>query len=531
MEKYFLISLLPFLGYFFLKTKKVFQMLQQNWYNVDNRYFKWVLRNKFKLFVDAEMFFVVLVLFTYLLSPKYAMILFFLFYTLMIFFFQRKKKTEQVKKPLVFTKRVLRLTVTLFLVLIVMLLPMVLTFQEAYLSFYYAIFGLFAYLEYFVAMALVTINIPVEKYVFYHFKHQATKKLNDFNHMKVIGITGSYGKTSSKNILNDILNVKFISFPTPKNFNTTYGLINTINNYLDKFNDYFIAEMGAFKCGEIKELCDLVKPTYGILTTIGTAHLESFGSRENIQKGKFELIESLPQNGIGILNGDDEYQRSYSLKNNCKIVWIGIEHHDVDVYATNLQLGAHGTSFDCIWKNDSTKYHFETRLLGKHNIYNILAAVALGRELGLTIPELQMAVSKVIPVEHRLELKTYGNIHLIDDAYNSNPVGSKMALEVLGRMKGKKMIVTPGMIELGSLQYQLNKEFGMEISKHADEVILIGKEQTKPIYDGLMEKKYPEKKIHILNDVKEAFPLMRKLSEGKESYVLLENDLPDIFNE
>ena len=147
-----------------------------------------------------------------------------------------------------------------------------------------------------------------------NFKRKAIRKLKEMTNLKVVGITGSYGKTSSKNILNDILNVKYNSFPTPKNFNTPVGLIITINNYLDKFNDIFIAEMGAFKRGEIKELCDLVHPTYGILTTIGTTHLDSFGSRENIQKGKFELIESLPPDGIGILNADDPYQVSYQSK-------------------------------------------------------------------------------------------------------------------------------------------------------------------------------------------------------------------------
>lgn len=529
MLGYFILSLIPYFLYLGIKMKKVFQMLQQNWYNLGNRYFKWVLHNFVKLFKDPEIFFVVVFALTYFLNAKVSMVLFFLFYSYLIHL--HKKKKEQVKKPLVFTKRVMRLTVTFCLLILLMLVPITIHFDEDFLCFYYGVLGLFSYFVYFVAMLLVVINAPVEKYVFYHFKHQATKKLNSLNHMKVIGITGSYGKTSSKNILNDILNSKYLSFPTPKNFNTTYGLINTINNYLDKFNDYFIAEMGAFKRGDIKELCDFVHPTYGILTQIGTAHLESFGSRENIQKGKFELIESLPEDGVGVLNKDDPYQVSYKLKNNCKILWIGIEEKDVDVRASNIKISASGTSFDVNFKGDKKSYHFETRLLGRHNIYNILASIALGHELGITIPELIEAVYRVNPVEHRLELKDMGNIHIIDDAYNSNPIGSKVAVEVLGLMPGKRIIVTPGMIELGSMQEELNKEFGRQIAKEVDEVILVGKEQTKPILEGLKEKKFKDKHIHILNDVKEAFPLMRSLSEGKDAFVLLENDLPDIFNE
>lgn len=531
MRFYFLLSLIPFLIYFILKSKKALHMLQQNWYNEDERFFKWIIQNRYRVFVDNDMLFVVAACLAFVVSPNLAMILFAFFYMVVTYLYFTRMRKEQVKKPLVFTKRVMRLCITIFLLYLIAILPMVIWFDENLIGYYYFILGALIYFHYFVVMLAAFINVPIEKGVFYYYKHQASRKLASLNRMKVIGITGSYGKTSSKNILNDILNVKYIAFATPKNFNTTYGLINTVNNYLDKFNDYFIAEMGAFKRGEIKELCDFVKPTYGILTTIGTAHLESFGSRENIQQGKFELIESLPSDGCGILNADDPYQRSYELKNDCKILWIGIENHDVDLYATNIKLSHQGTSFDCVFKGDKTKYHFETRLLGRHNIYNILSSICLGKYLGISIPELQLAVKRVNPVEHRLELKKYGQINIIDDAYNSNPVGSKMAVEVLGMMPGKRIIVTPGMIELGIEQYEFNNEFGHVIADHADIVILIGKDQTKPIYDGLKEEKFKEKNIYVLNDVKEAFPLVTKLSEGHETYVLLENDLPDIFNE
>ena len=189
-----------------------------------------------------------------------------------------------------------------------------------------------------------------------------------------------------------------------------------------------------------------------------------------------------------------------------------------------------GTTFDIVFKGDKNKYPFETKLLGKANIYNILAAVALGKHLGIENEQLKLGVKRVKPIEHRLELKKYGDINIIDDAYNSNPVGSSMALDVLKLMPGKKIIVTPGMIELGDREYELNMKFGKHIAEVCDEVILVGKEQTKPIYDGLIDEGFKEKNIHIINDVKIAFDLMRKLKDG-ETYVLLENDLPDIFNE
>lgn len=526
----FFTSLIPLLLYIPYKTKKSLHILQQNWYDDDHRYLKWIIENPKKVFWNMD-FFIILIPFLYQwIDSTILTILVFLFFSIAFYIERRKQKKEQVKKPLVYTNRVKRLMITILFLYILEIIGISLYYSKSLTKYYYVLIGSSVYLNAFIVMIANIINIPIEKMVFLKYKAKAIRKLKNMNHLSVIGVTGSYGKTSSKNIISDVLNRSFNATPTPKNFNTPYGLIQTINNHLDKFTDLFIAEMGAFKRGEIKELCNLVKPKYGILTTIGTAHLESFGSRENIQKGKFELIESLPKNGIGILNMDDPYQTSYQLKNNCPIIWIAIQNKKADVYADNIQLSDKGTTFDCHFKNDPNAYPFTLKLLGKANIYNALAAIALGKALGMNIEELQLGVKKVEPIEHRLEIKQYGKIHLIDDAYNSNPVGSSMAVEVLGYMPGKKIIVTPGMIELGEEQYTSNKEFGKQIAQVCDEVILIGEIQTKPIYDGLMEKNYDQKHIHILNDVKLAFPLVEQL-QAEETYVLLENDLPDIFNE
>jgi len=525
----FIVSIIPIFLYMILKSKKSLHMLQQNWYNDGFRYVKWIFKNIKKTFLVYDLVFVLFILYSFI-NPQLSMVLTIIIYTILSLLNIKYTKLEQKKKPLVYTKRIKRIVVTNFLIYLIAIIIMVLNYKDVNLYIYYLIIGFMVYINYFIVLLANTINKPIEKGINANFKRKALKKLKNMNNMKVIGITGSYGKTSSKNILSDVLNVKYNAFPTPKNFNTPLGLIITINNYLDKFNDLFIAEMGAFKMGEIKELCDLVHPTYGILTTIGTAHMDSFGSRENIQTGKFELIESLPSSGVGILNGDDPYQIDYKLKNDCKILWIGIDNKKVDVHASNIVLSNTGTTFDVTFKGNKTKYKFETRLLGKANVYNILASIALGKELGISIEKLMVGVKKVNAVEHRLELKKMGNITIIDDAYNSNPVGSKMAVDVLNLMPGKKIIVTPGMIELGSEEYQLNKEFGEYMANVCDEVILVGTEQTKPIYEGLINKKYNKKNIHILDDVKLAFPLMQRLSKG-DTYVLLENDLPDIFNE
>lgn len=529
MERLFIISLIPAIAYAILKSFRSMHMLQQNFYNENSRYLKWIVQNPYKVFLEVDMAFIIFISFLFT-TYNIGSLIFILFYIMSFYLYFKKLKTEQVKKPLAITARIRRLLVTIVIIHIIVALPMIIWFDEGMLTYNYLVIGLIIYLNYIIVWFANIINKPAEKFVFYRYKFEAASKLKKMNNLKIVGITGSYGKTSSKHIVNDILNVKYNSFKSPKNFNTLYGIINTINNYMDKFNDIFVVEMGAFHRGDIKAICNLVKPKYGILTKIGTAHLDSFGSTLNIQKGKFELIESLPNDGVAILNKDDEMQVNYKLKNNPKIIWIAVDNDKADVRATNIKYSRDGMKFDVLFKGDKNKYSFETKLLGEANIYNILAGIALGDELGLSKEELILGVRKIEVIEHRLELKKYKHVNLIDDAYNSNPIGAKMALDVLKIMPGTKIIVTPGMIELADKQYELNLEFGKQIASVCDEVILVGKDQTKPILDGLKIADFNESKIHIINDVKEAFKIIDR-NNNEEMYVLLENDLPDLFNE
>ena len=530
MKLYFVLSILVAFYYLYFKNKKVMHMLQQNYYNDDNRYLNWLDINQKKAFINFDIFFLVFIPLYFIKNNIASIIVFVLLYIISYITYKNKIKNEQSKKPLVITPRVKRLYVTELILYLLVIIPMIINFKDIRISTYYLIIGLMIFLDWYVIVLANFINKPVEKMVFNHFKKLAKTKLNSMQDLKKVAVTGSYGKTSCKNILNDILNVKYNAYATEKSFNTMNGLMISINNKLDKFTDVFITEMGAFKRGEIKELCELINPEYGILTIIGTAHLESFKTRENIMKAKFELIDSLPDNGIAILNMDDEYQRKYEIKSNCRKVWVSKNNKKADVYAEDINLSGKGTQFKVVFKDSKESCILETKLLGDANVYNVLQAVALAYNLGLSVKEIQRGVKRIAPIKHRLELKKYGDINIIDDAYNSNPVGAKMAIEVLGMMNGKKIIVTPGMVELGEKQYEYNMELGKQIAKVCDEVILVGEEQTKPILDGLKKEKYNNKKIHVLNDVKQAFPLMKKLSE-KETYVLLENDLPDIFNE
>ena len=523
-----------------IKSKKSLHMLQQNLYNENNRYIKWVVNNSSNFFsIELLAVLIVAVANVFLIKDDTISLILniiaIILYVVYAIKFRQDLKTEQVKKPLVITARVKRLIATTTILHLIPIVFIIIYRDNLLIShFLIFIFILFAYLNTFIILLANFINkYTLEKYVYHHFKSMAVKKLKSMPNLKVIGVTGSYGKTSSKNILADILNIKYATLPSPRNLNTPYGLIITINNHLDKFTEVFIAEMGAYVRGEIKDLCNLVHPKYGILTRIGTAHLESFGSEENIQKTKFELIESLPLDGVGVLNRDDPKQVSYDLKNKCKILWIGIDEKDVDVHASNIKCSSVGTTFDVTFKGDKKKYEFETKLLGNHNVYNILAGLALGREFGISIPKLQQAVRNVKQVEHRLELKKMGYFYQIDDAYNSNPVGAKSALEVLSMMPGLKVVVTPGMIELGDKEEELNKELGKQIAtiSKADYVVLIGEKRTLPIKEGLKEAKYNMDNLIVYNDVKEAYNFIRGIKTKKDIYALFENDLPDTYNE
>lgn len=533
----YIITLLTFFLANFYKAKVSLHMLQQNLYNENNRYLKWVMKNE-KQFLELDLFIVLIALIGIIVVydiELLSVILLSIISLILIFTtikYYNKIKNGQNKKKLVVTARIKRLIVTISTLYLIPVIILLLNYSDMRKSWLMIlILSLMTYLNCFVAFIALLINTPIERMVYLYYKNKATQKLKTMNNLKIIGITGSYGKTSSKNIISDILNVKYNALPTPKNLNTYYGLMTTINNHLDKFTDIFIAEMGAYVKGEIAGLCKLVKPQYGILTTIGTAHLESFGSEQNIIDGKFELIESLPKDGFAILNGDDEKQVNYKLKNKIKIIWIGINNKDADVVATNISGNSKGTSFDVIFKGDKNKYHFETKLLGNHNVYNILAGIACGKEFDIDMEDLIQAVRTIQPVEHRLELKKMGNFYMIDDAYNSNPVGAKSALDVLSKMPGEKVVVTPGMIELGEKEDFYNKQFGEQISAVADYVVLIGERKTRPIKEGLLTKGFDKEKIIVFNDVRQAYPFIGQLASEKEVYALFENDLPDTYNE
>ena len=441
--------------------------------------------------------------------------------------------SKESKKPLKITARVWRIIATgsilmlliaglgsLFLASGIMLLSQI--------TGWLLTFNLFAYLLMLLANQL---NKPMENSIRLGFINDARRIIKESPSLDVIGVTGSYGKTSTKHALNAILSEQFNTLMTPESYNTPMGITITIRNYLKPIHSKFIAEMGAYKVGEINELCEIAYPKYGVLTSVGPQHLETFKSIDNVKQTKFELIEYLPEDGIGFINIDDENIRDYyenKFSGKCTVYTYGIER-EADYRASDIMVSEKGTTFNVTFR-DGSVYQFQTKLLGRHIIYNTVASIALGNELGIPVEKMQVAVRKMKPVTHRLELRRNGNFTIIDDAFNSNPVGSKMALEVLGQMNGKRIVLTPGMVDLGTAQFELNKAFGTYMKDTCDYVILVGKKQTEPIQEGLKEVGFPEDQMTVAENLTEAFKVMYEVVEPG-AFVLIENDLPELFAE
>lgn len=486
------------------------------------------------------------------LTPSSATIIFSVF-VFFWFFPVGRFRLKKEKKKLVFTPRMKRLAATLT----TLILPLwYATIELSYtgslsgfvtvrqldnlflaadpylLSFGFVLADMIIPFFLFVAAFLMK---PIEKRIQNRFKKQARNKLAAIPALKVIAITGSYGKTSTKFILEAILKERYKVCVTPGSYNTPMGICKVINNDLYAGHQVLILEMGARYPGNIRELCEIATPDISIITNIGVSHLETFGSKEVLIREKSTLARELKRGGILILNGDDQHVAEMAdLRKDVKIIKTG---SNGSMAAKNIRYDHNGTTFELISNKNSTgesgKIDVTTSLLGKHNIQNILLASAAARELGIREQTIALAVRSLKPVEHRLELRKEGDIYIIDDAFNSNPVGAENALEILsGFQTGRRIIITPGMIELGNLQEAANYKFGEQIANaNLDLVILVGKSQTTPIYEGIRSTSNGAKTdVKIVNSLFEANDLLNNFIKPGD-VVLYENDLPDTFNE
>ena len=430
---------------------------------------------------------------------------------------------EKFKTPLVYTMRVKRLFATNIL-LFVAITALALLFATEWAT---VIIAATLLLSNFLMLLANLVNTPIEKAINRHYYNDAKRIIDSHKGLIIIGVTGSFGKTSTKNYLASVLAEKYNVLVTPGNFNTLLGVIRTIREQLRPYHQVFIVEMGAKQKNDIKEICDLVHPTIGIVTAVGEMHLETFKTVENIQETKFELINSLPASGLGVINYDSEYIKSYKgIKSPCKIIRYAVEGEG-DYKVNDVIYGAGGVSFTL-----GNGEHYSSRLLGVGNLLNILASIAVADHLGVPVNKQRNAIARLQPVEHRLSMKVANGITVLDDAYNSNPTGAKMSLGVLKEFAvgegNKRIVITPGFVEMGTRQADANKELGRTIAVSCDYAIIVNAVNREAIKSGIEEGGLPAEKYFLADSLNHAHQQLAKILRPGD-VVLYENDLPDNF--
>ena len=446
----------------------------------------------------------------------------------------------EVKKRFVATQRAKRLLATAFALAIVINLVGGLLLANAIdgdnkIIFAQNIFGLTVlFLAVMALPAANILNYPIEASMRQGFINKARKKLEQAQPV-VIGITGSYGKTSTKQYLTHILNGRYRAIATPKSYNTLMGICLTINKDFDLTAgyQYFVVEMGAYVPGEIERICKLTKPNMSIVTAVGPQHLERFGSIENVQIAKYEIIAGLDADGIGIFNFDDPRVKAMSEKGypNARygISKSDTPDDDARLIATNVQQTLEGLQFHVIDRHTGEERDFRTTLIGLHNVTNILLAATAALETGMKLNEIALRVASLEPAEHRLRSNTLPNgITLIDDAYNTNPIGAANALQVLSLHQGRRVVVTPGMVELGDIQAEENRKLGTVAAQYATDIILVGKAQTAPIAEGIRNAGFDADHLHIMDTVQEAIDWYQSTLKSGDAILFL-NDLADNY--
>ncbi len=522
-----LAALVPFPA----ELKRDLMMLQQNSYRND-RYMRWLRASGDTTSVIRLTGIVVLL---FLLTPMVPAVVAMLCALLYSVCAAGRLLGAIYKKPLVWTARAKRIySVQLSVAIIagaaaVVPLSMCAPLEQICHTVTCAAIALYL-LSHPITMAAGWLLQPVEKRINRRYYDEAVSMLRSMPGLKIIGVTGSYGKTSTKHYLHRILSEQFDTLMTPGSFNTPMGVIRTVREMMKPYNEVFIVEMGAKQVGDIKEICDLVHPQIGIVTAVGEQHLESFGSIENVQRTKFELVDALPSDGLAVVNNDFPMCASRQVSNVECIRYAVTETEGARYVAEDIRYAPDGTEFTVVDRENDSRLKLHTRLVGECNISNLIAAVIVALHLGMDPDKIAYAVAHIEQVEHRLNVKrTAGGITIIDDAYNSNPTGSKMAMDVLRHMtSGKRIVITPGMIELGDKQEELNYRLGTYIATAADVAIIVGRYNRQSLTDGIASVEDSTCRVETVDTFAEAQLMLGSIARSGDT-VLYENDLPDTF--
>ncbi len=369
------------------------------------------------------------------------------------------------------------------------------------------------YLLFFLAIATLW---PYEYLNKLRIKHKTRKKINNMSNMKVIGISGSYAKTSVKEILFQILNTKYKTLRTPESYNTWLGVAKVVDYELDHRHEVFICEMGAYKKGEIAEICNMASPDYGILTGITYQHLERFGSLKNIKSAKFKLVEAVNNLNHIVFNLKNKNIKDEIKKRNYKVL-------KPKVKLVSITLTKNGTNLNIVINKKI--YSITTNLFGEAQAQNICLASEMALKLGMKPKEILGAIKNLKPYANRFIVKKLGNTRVVDNTYSSNLESFMQTIKAAKRTCGKKVLITPGIVELGNKETEIHKRLG-KIAKNAfDQIVLVGKsERTKAL------KRAMGKKGIFIPDNRQAYQeIIQRYVDEKYDWIFLENDLSDNY--
>ena len=513
---------------------KFLQIMQISGYNV-KKYFNWVKDTKAKwisriAFLSLLCFismFVCNVLFRnfgdYELFTYVGLVFYFWF---MVVYIVNMKNVPE-KKKLVITRRVVRIYLVLSLFMAAITFGLFILSFNLNTVFRFSLVAITPILLPVLLPFVVILLKPLEKLIALCFIKKSKRKLKNAEPIIKIGITGSFGKTSTKNFLTDMLKKKYEVLCTPESYNTPMGICKTINKGLKKDTQVFVCEMGADHVGDIKKICNMVKPDIAVITALGNQHLQTFGTYENIEKTKYEIVQSLNENGIAYFNTENEnvkklFNKSdFANKYSCSFQNENVRFENVEMTKTGLKFN--------LFLNGK-KHYCKTKILGMHNLQNIMVATNIAFNLGVEYKDIIDAIVNLKPVYHRLELKQAENgIIVIDDSFNSNVEGSDFALQTLKMFtNNRKIVVSPGLVEMGEIEKQANVEFGERIAQCADVCIIVNKYNSEAIRKGLENKGFNKDNIYEVESLFLATELFKKILK-KGDVILLENDLPDNY--
>ncbi len=506
----------------FFSSYRQFQMLQQNSY-FPVRYIKWAYDKYFTAFTFLTVIFCAVSIMVR--NPNlYTLDLIIISALLLIQIIDAVISHKKSIKKLVFTARIKRLFAAQT---VIIALALWLTLREPMETkgTYFSILMLLCIFSPILTIIDWALTFPIEKLLTTYFIKDAQDKIIGHHGLTVIGITGSYGKTSTKFILARLLSEKYNVLATPQSFNTTLGVVKTVREKLRPQHEIFICEMGAKQGGDIKEICDIVKPKYGIITSVGPQHLETFKTVDKVFDTKFELYDAIKQSGgeafVNVTS--EELNKRLGIKS-----VIGYGSDECEYYADNIVYTKNGATFTLVLAGERVEVN--CRLLGKHNVTNIVGAAAIAHKLGVTSEQIRFAISRLEATEHRLEVKeSLNGSTMIDDAYNANPEGCIEAVNILSHFTDmQKIIITPGLVELGEQEYDFNYKLGLAAAQVCDIIILVGQKRAVPMSDAIAKTDFDSENVFVVNSFFEAMEVYSRFA-NKSTVVLVENDLPDNY--